>query len=621
MALIAVFSTACGGGTSNVQPPPGNTTTSLSGQLQQDASAKVSSAASASLSGATVSAISTSSGSVQATQTVDANGNFDFTSLPAGDYMLRVQFNGNADFNGDGSLDKVDVLLPVTLNQGANANVDVTFTAENSQGSGQPDSIQVKCDVSGSLTATVHRLEMLNFRSGELTLDANGNASLSDDTPAVDADGDGIPDFVTGSLNALHGGVLHGQISAIGGGSLTVDGVTFNITSATQFKAQGDASADQAQFTVGSEVLVSGLWNGTEWIALDVKLAGQGSGNGGGGGGLPAVQATFGGEITAVSDNSLSVGGNQLSLDASTEWKGRGGALDAGQFNVGDIVLVRATFDGSNWDAKLVFMLVDANTGGGGNGGGGGGVPVTATFNGSIEAMAGGSLTVHDTTIDLDSSTQWMANGSLTSDLSLFDVGDEVLVTATFDGMTWTATQVKLTVNHVPDNGGGGGGTGPITATFTGDIEAQTDGSLTLHDQSIALNAGTQWMADGSLTTDLSLFDIGDEVQVLATSADGGATWTATLVTLTVNNVPDDTAPGSPKMASFDGNLTALSATALTVDGQEIQLNTDTQWMADGTLTGDMSLFGVGDEVKVLAEQDGDAWVALKVTLEHKHLL
>lgn len=603
--------TACGGGASAPTPAPGPPPpqAGLSGQILQDTGARVVSAANAGLEGATISALKASDGYVQASQTVAADGRFSFKSLPSGDFLVRINFTGDADLDNDGSPDSIEVIMPATV-QGNSSTMVIVFASADTDNDGKPDSLLVRSDLTGSLGLRDQKLQRLNFKHHELLCDENGDADLDDDVPEADSDLDGIPD-VPGHINALHGGVLHGEISAIDAGSLTVDGVSFEITNATVFRIRGNHDAAQADFSVGQAVLVRGLWNGEKWLALEVKLAGQGHGNGNGGGGADEdAAASFGGAITAVSANSLSVGDNEFQFSSSTSWIVRGEATgDLSLFDIGDIVMVKARLMGGAWAAESVRLILNlVKDDGPGDGGG----TVTASFNGSIEAMGDGSVRVGGHELRFDSSTEWEAAGALTTDLSLFDVGDEVMVDAVFANEVWTATKVTLLVNNISDEP-----PGPQTQTFSANIDAISDASISVGGQAIGLTMTTTWMAEGTLTTDISLFDAGDGVEVDAISVDGQV-WTALQVRLVANNVSDE--PPPPQQQTFTGSITAITAAGLYLGDSYFVLDGDTQWSLIGGIPGAPELFGLTDEVEVLAEQKGSDWLALRVTMLVDHM-
>src|SRR5688572_554656 len=126
LALLLLLSAvaACSGKKNNNNPPPANTGLTL--QLNQDAANRVG-AGTGSLTGATVTAINTGTGAVAATGTVNASGSLNFSTLAAGSYLLRVNFPALNDLDGDGTVDTVDLLLPVTVPSG-NSTGTLMFT-------------------------------------------------------------------------------------------------------------------------------------------------------------------------------------------------------------------------------------------------------------------------------------------------------------------------------------------------------------------------------------------------------------------------------------------------------------------------------------------------------------
>jgi hypothetical protein len=312
---------------------------------------------------------------------------------------------------------------------------------------------------------------------------------------------------------------------------LTVDGVSFAITSDTRFKVRGNGNADSGDFEVGDSVLVRGMWNGDKWFALEVKLSGGADVNPGNGGG----------------------------------------------------------------------------NGGGNDGGSNDGPDIDARFSGAIEAMSAGSLTVGDQTVTLNAQTKWYIAGELQGDASGFELGDMITVKAEQQGEAWVAVKVLL-ISHGDDGGSGGGGGGdddgglPLIITLAGSIEAASDTSIKLYDKNYSLNSQTMLFINGEVVSDFSLLDPGDKVQLTARL--DGDHWVALQILFL--------SEGDPIVvdSEFSGTVSALSATSITVGGKTFTINADTEIELEGGL-----LLSIGDEVKVMAHESGSAWIASKITL------
>jgi hypothetical protein len=233
------------------------------------------------------------------------------------------------------------------------------------------------------------------------------------------------------------------------------------------------------------------------------------------------------GMITSRSADLLSVGDELFSITADTVWRYQEQAvIDIDLFDIGDIVLVKAAKQGSVWialDVALIANLIQDD-----------GVempsgPPIATFSGPLEAIGSTSLTIDKTTILYDDTTQWSVAGEPTKDLTLFNPGDEVIVTAAYQGANWMATSVDMLANTVVEIEPPATKT-PSAQVYTGQIQALTATRLSLNQTTFVLLDKTEWiLADGS-DGSAALFEVGDTVQIIAARSNKG--WAALRVTM-----------------------------------------------------------------------------------------
>jgi hypothetical protein len=252
---------------------------------------------------------------------------------------------------------------------------------------------------------------------------------------------------------------------------------------------------------------------------------------------------TFSGSITAKTTDLLSVDTNIFNLSKDTLWFAQDQALpDSGQFDVGDMVVVKATPKGSGWNAAEVHLMANVvpDQGSGNTAD----TPAQgAAFTGPIESVGTNALTVESTVLAFDNATKWIVGDQATTDLSQFNVGDQVVATASFDGKGWRLSSVELLVNASTNNPAAANPTGTVPAvqSFGGMIRGISDTSLDLADMSFLINDQTQWANADGTAAQRSSFGVGDTVQVIATQ--NGAIWTASKVTLIQHTPPLGSAP------------------------------------------------------------------------------
>src|SRR5688572_14044627 len=105
LTIIASAVTACGGGNGSPDPDPTPIKSTMSGKLQQDASAGITTPAGSSLANASISLLS--GATVVDTAVTDNSGNFSFGDLDAGSYTLQIEVEGDVDLDVDGDNDVV----------------------------------------------------------------------------------------------------------------------------------------------------------------------------------------------------------------------------------------------------------------------------------------------------------------------------------------------------------------------------------------------------------------------------------------------------------------------------------------------------------------------------------
>jgi hypothetical protein len=254
---------------------------------------------------------------------------------------------------------------------------------------------------------------------------------------------------------------------------------------------------------------------------------------------------SFGGTITSRSASMLSLENNVFTLDAETTWRiFNAPTTDTSLFDVGDLALVRAVQVGESWVAREVVIVANLVNDEGLDDS----VAPTpsAVFSGQIAAIGADSLTVQGMTLLVDGKTVWKAEGVVTGDISRFDVGDQVVAQGSFDGKTWHAASVELTVNNIGDEPPAkqvGPAPQPTPApgekdpadpvSFSGIIQTFLPERMVLDTGTFVLNEATVWeLHDGTLGLP-EMFGVGDSVTVSAVQS--GEDWVAVRVTMLTN--------------------------------------------------------------------------------------
>lgn len=268
LSILAVVS--CGNGSSS----PASDGVKLTGTLSLENTLHGASAVGG-LAGAAMTALDASNGRVQGRQVTGPDGSFEFQNLPNGMVILRIEPGSTFVLDGTGTSDPLEIIQEFDLSGATHMQYNGLLTLVDTDGDGTADSLltQRELRMSGSQHADVDMRE-IRPEQQQVLIDTDEDGEVSDETPLEDTDSDGIPDDLTGHMNSLHGGMLRGPIEAISAESITVEGIEFEITDGTNWKDMGNSQADPSTFVLDENVLIRGLWNGTSWLALEVKTTG-----------------------------------------------------------------------------------------------------------------------------------------------------------------------------------------------------------------------------------------------------------------------------------------------------------------------------------------------------------
>ena len=265
------------------------------------------------------------------------------------------------------------------------------------------------------------------------------------------------------------------------------------------------------------------------------------------------------GRIEAISSSSITVGGTSFALTGNTTWRiDDNRNADPQQFSVGTFVEVEGYADGSGgWIAfkvKTEDDFIGSGSGSGGTGSGGVGTGIDELeVKGFIEKISGTMITVAGQDFDLSSATVWRIGDDRNADPAQFMVGMFVEVTGDLDGDSWHARRVK--------------------------IEDDFDSGSSDDSNDDSIGGGD---------------DSGDD-----SSDDSG----------------DDNSQGGDEL-ELKGNIQAISAGSITVNGTEFIITEATEWRIDDDKNADPAQFEVGMFVEVKGDLVGGKWLARRVKTE-----
>ncbi|RMF62102.1 MAG: hypothetical protein D6743_12640, partial [Calditrichaeota bacterium] len=258
-------------------------------------------------------------------------------------WTLRIEIQ-------DHSENKLDVRVPVTITQDGSAPApDQQKKRVNVHGiisAVQGDSIQVKGMWIMVTDSTVIQRGNMSKSFSDL------HAGLLVEVHAwTAADGSIIADRI--QINEKMGGndnevEVKGFISSIGNDSLVVEGITFWVDSTTQVVGREEESKDFADLQVGDFVQVKAMLrdDGLLWATRIKMEDGEGF----------ESEYEIEGPIEALSDTSITVAGVTFLVDDQTMVMNHDkGAIGFSALQVGDLVEVKGTFrdDGNLWAVKI----------------------------------------------------------------------------------------------------------------------------------------------------------------------------------------------------------------------------------------------------------------------------
>ncbi len=369
MFVLAVSAlTACGGGGSSLPKPPGQNPPpanqqqfgSVEGRLTDSglslrgASQVSGSGENAPLPGVIVQLVNKATGIVFGEQMTNANGEFKFDLVPAGqEYTLRVKLELELDLNGDGTPDSVEIKFDVLVTPGQAAEILQALGFADSDGDGVPDALDVITQSRDGLGEREHRERMHGDGQAEVELkgviEALGDGTITvggktftidEFTQFMDHNGNpALPEtFTLGMFVEIEGVMsqdgtlvahkvkvededdngteieIKGVIEAFENGSITVNGITFVITETTKFMDDNGNPVSPQTFAVGAFVEIEGFEgpDGT-FFAHKIKAEDESGEDDG-------LEIEIKGAIEEIGDGTITVGGKVFVITETTKF-------------------------------------------------------------------------------------------------------------------------------------------------------------------------------------------------------------------------------------------------------------------------------------------------------------
>lgn len=312
------------------------------------------------------------------------------------------------------------------------------------------------------------------------------------------------------------------------------------------------------------------------------------------------------GVISKASASSITVttssGDVVVALTSSTLIRMDGKVVSASMLVVGARVEIEAvrTADGSLAAVTINLELPNA----------------LEEIEGSVTAVASDHIVVHtrsgdDVTIGVTTDTIIRGDDHMLG-LSDIKVGDHVSVEARVNA------DKSLTALRIEVGNDQGDGNNHNSVELTGVIASISTGSInvTAGGKSVVVNISTTTvLRHGSTTLSISDLKVGNQVEVQgALNTDGS-------IAATLIQVEDTGNAGHPETVEFDGTVTAVSATSLTVKAEGTSVTvalTSTTTVTNGDHAGSISDLKVGQRVEVKANRLADnSLVATQVRIDH----
>ena len=452
-----------------------------------------------------------------------ASGPLDDPGLQRGSASLDGRIETGADIMAGGSPGGVSVQrAAVVLYQSGNGNVvasgNVAADGSFSFSGLEPGSYELKQQLASNIDFDSDgSAEMVQFSSA-VQLSSGGNLLVSS-LSGFDMDADGKLEGIDVNSRLSAEGSLRSEVNQrllLSEGSIVVD-------------VDGDGSLDD------------------ELIRADVDGDGQVDGSINISAGDSRIDVS--GAIDGLTSDTITIDGRRFAIDGETMvFSDAGMAIDTSAIDASGFARVQAEWDGSAWHAEVIVaasaavsvdpaepeavdlepidieeLLQD--------------VLVISNHSGEIEAAGSGFVRIEGKRFLIDAGTEIHVDGEGVDSIDAAMVGEMAMLSARQEGSASIAISIEVWTEQMPAD--------PLVedsvmmvVEFSGQLQAKSEGSITLDGRKVIVNSATQFSASGSLLAGLSALGIGDELEVEAIGS--GENWTAISVEVLDAGLPGD---------------------------------------------------------------------------------
>ena len=194
---------------------------------------------------------------------------------------------------------------------------------------------------------------------------------------------------------------VEGEITALTDDMITVNGTTFTLNSDTKVVKEGEGDADLSDLEIGMKVEVKGYVENGENIAKLIKIEKDDDGKN---------KLEVEGEITALTDDMITVSGTTFTLNSETKViMELFGLVDLSDLKVGQFVVVKGEVKNGENIATMIKVKSDIES--------------ELEVEGEITAISDDMITVNGTTFSLTSETIVVKEGKGKIELGDLEVG------------------------------------------------------------------------------------------------------------------------------------------------------------------------------------------------------
>jgi hypothetical protein len=297
------------------------------------------------------------------------------------------------------------------------------------------------------------------------------------------------------------------------------------------------------------------------------------------------------GEITAISENSITVDNTEFIVNAQTKTISKKGVLIAFEdLSIGQQVKITGIKVQDENIAKVIMITDDDNN------------YSEIVIKGELTELSESSLTVNGTTFTINSETKIVKQGYGEVDFSELEVGQ----TITVKGYSSTEENIAVLIKIEYESDGDDE---KHEIEIEGELTELSESSLTVNGTTFTINSETKIVMKGQGEVDFNVLEIGQTLEVK-----GYVSGDENIATYIKIEEEDDFGKYEIEV---EGELTELSETSLTVNGTTFTINSDTKIVMTGEGIVDFSALEIGQTLEVKGYVSGDENIATLIKIEN----